>query len=253
MSEDEDLTEHEWLTCTDPARMLGHLFPSNSDRRDRLFAIACCRRIWHLIEDPRSRHAVETAERFVEGLADENELQAAAEQAMSKESGGGCSFPAELAPHPAEAAFCAAAYNCQRGAFDAAWHATCAVGDVTREREGWDEVGRAEQAAQAELIRCIVGNPFHPLPSLAEVADDEFVRLAARVYEDRGLPSGLLDPVACAVLADALEERGGSAPFLDHLRAAVPHVRGCFVLDAILDKPRTSSRRSRSSGSSQTA
>lgn len=40
MSEDEDLTEHEWLTCTDPARMLGHLFPSNSDRRDRLFAIA---------------------------------------------------------------------------------------------------------------------------------------------------------------------------------------------------------------------
>jgi hypothetical protein len=39
------------------------------------------------------------------------------------------------------------------------------------------------------------------------------------------------------VLADALEEAGFvGAEFLAHLRGGGPHYRGCYVIDALLEK-----------------
>jgi hypothetical protein len=68
------MTEQEWLACDDPAPMIdfsrGNMvskdlrldsdrvvqvpdYPESnvSDRKLRLFACACCRRIWHLLKD----------------------------------------------------------------------------------------------------------------------------------------------------------------------------------------------------------
>jgi hypothetical protein len=54
----------------------------------------------------------------------------------------------------------------------------------------------AERAAQAGLLRCIVGDPFCPLtvhPSWLTWNDGEVVRLAQAAYEEGHLPAGTLD------------------------------------------------------------
>jgi hypothetical protein len=60
------MTEQEWLNCTDPFDMVVIPEARKSDRKLRLFVIACCRLVWHL---PSQRHgqAVEIAERFADG------------------------------------------------------------------------------------------------------------------------------------------------------------------------------------------
>src|SRR5438093_6093147 len=76
------VTEAEWLGCTDPDSMLEFLRGRASERKLRLFACACCRRIWHLMPEERSRRAVETGERYADGLAGASELASAREEAQ---------------------------------------------------------------------------------------------------------------------------------------------------------------------------
>jgi hypothetical protein len=44
-------TEEEWQTCPDPWLMLEILGDRVSERKLRLFAMACYRRVWHLLQD----------------------------------------------------------------------------------------------------------------------------------------------------------------------------------------------------------
>ena len=79
------MSEGEWLASTNPGTMLESLTGNLSERKLRLFACACCRRIWHLLSDERSRVALEAAELHADGLVDDVELErssALAEQAF---------------------------------------------------------------------------------------------------------------------------------------------------------------------------
>ncbi len=78
------MTQFGWDVCADPVAMLTFLWQSGrfSERKARLLAAAACRRVWPLLTDERSKGAVEVAERYVDGLAGEDELAASAEAAV---------------------------------------------------------------------------------------------------------------------------------------------------------------------------
>ena len=94
--------------------------------------------------------------------------------------------------------------------------------------------------AQCHLLRDIFGNPFRPAslaPSVLTWNDATVVRLAQATYDERHMPSGLLDNVRLAVLADALEEAGcQDQEILSHCRSGGEHIRGCWVVDLLLGR-----------------
>jgi hypothetical protein len=73
------MTEQEWLTGESPQKMRGRLEESGgtSERKLRLFAAACCRRVGRWLLDPCQHAAVGVLERYADGLATASELYAA--------------------------------------------------------------------------------------------------------------------------------------------------------------------------------
>src|SRR5437868_3836022 len=65
------MTERDWLEGTDPRPMLAFLRDRASERKLRLFACACCRRIQHLFVNQESHDAVRVAEEYADGLTDQ--------------------------------------------------------------------------------------------------------------------------------------------------------------------------------------
>jgi hypothetical protein len=101
-------TEADWLLCKDLRPLLHYLCERGSERKWRLFSVACCRRVDHLITDESSRDAVELAERFADGRATEEELaEAHAKAKQEVEESHHAEWMAE-----AEANFCYTAEYC---------------------------------------------------------------------------------------------------------------------------------------------
>jgi hypothetical protein len=221
--------EAAWESSSDLAGMLAHLREDASDRKLRLFACACCRRVWHLLTDERSRYAVEVAERYADERADFAELRAAA--------------PADILAGDAAHSAAESHLWAYRGYSDAAFRAAQAAAGAAGApwSSAWETAQKAEVAAQCRLLREIFGNPFRPIPVAPAVRawrDGTVVRLAQAAYEERRLPSGLLDDARRSILADALEEAGGEPQIIGHLRSGEEHVRGYWVVDLILSKDR---------------
>jgi hypothetical protein len=203
-------------------------------RRPRLFAAACCRRLWHVLDDEACRRAVEVAERFADERAPDKERARAFRAACR---------PRGRHPPPVlgQADGKSAAYHA--AAFAAAGQASRACTDCSAyalHHFAWNEPGRVaeERAAQVLLLHDIFGgHSRHPPavdPAWLDWNAGTVRRLAEAAYEDRLLPGGTLDNARLAVLADALEEAGcGDAQILDHLRGPGPHVRGCHLVDLL--------------------
>src|SRR2546423_430521 len=74
--EDSTMAEAEWLASTDPTPMLEFLRGKANDRKLRLFACACCYKVWLLL-DGRCRKAIEAAEGFADGRVALDEMETA--------------------------------------------------------------------------------------------------------------------------------------------------------------------------------
>jgi hypothetical protein len=223
------MTEAEWRTCASPTAMLEFLEDRASGRKLRLFAAACCRRWWRWLERPESRRAVEAAERFADALVPKAKLRAA-ERAADTAQAEVCEerdledTPLGASSPAAVKAACMAAFAAQEDAeAAAAWAVVLAR--------------KKEREAQVVLLHDLFGNPFRsaPLdPGWLSWNGGAVARLARAAYDERDLPAGTLDNGQLQVLADALEEAGClDAEILGHLRGPGPHVRGCWVVDAV--------------------
>jgi len=245
------MDEAEWRTCNDPMAMLHALRGILPMRKLRLFACACCRRVWPILSDPRSRSVVEVAERFADDLADATSLEGAREAAYSVHAN--TSSP--------DSGFADSARGMSRSNWEAAQAATMTAmpfstpddaiwcGQATVEQASLAVVSSApedrsesaaeakERASQADVLRCIFGNPCRPPSNHSSWLTPTVGSLAHAAYEKRSLPDGTLDNAQLAVLADALEEAGCTdSEVLSHCRATQLHVRGCWVVDLILGR-----------------
>lgn len=241
-----DMTEQKWLSCADPAPMLYSLRDNDklSDRKLRLFACACCRWGWHLLIDPRSRRAVEVAERYADGLASTEELESAHEAARNAKWD---SFGIEGIYPPGFAAEMTTETECEASAAAVAAVGSCfpfprRIGILRRLLS--KAVREAQKAAQlklqtawshqAHLLRDVFG-PLLFRPVAVEAAwlswhDKLIASMAQQMYDAR-------DFADMPVLADALEEAGcDNADILNHCRQPGEHVRGCWVVDLLLNK-----------------
>jgi hypothetical protein len=244
------VTEHEWDGHVDPDPMLEFLRGTASPRKLRLAACAGARRVWHHLRDARSRRAVVVVERFADGEATAEELDAARHGAGIAEYDVGMTTPspadedAELAEEFAVRAPTAAASTDADLAAAHGWPshaASAAYWEAAGAGGAYDAAQANEYKAQTALIRDVFGNSFRPPPRIDPAwlawRGGAVVQLARAVYEERDLASGHLDAARLAILADMLEEAGATNPqLLGHLRSAGPHVRGCAAVDALLGK-----------------
>jgi hypothetical protein len=242
--------EATWLGCTDPQEMLGAVRANGkpSDRKLRLFACACVRRVWHLLAEGRSRDAVEAAERVADGQtsppgkARADAHAAAANQAASAAAAAASAAVAVLQESSVWGLASGLVPAGLVAAGEAASAAALAVKCAARARgSAGRPAAKGERAYQCKVLRCVFGNPFRPLSAAASgwlAWNEGAVRLLAEAaYEQRDLPAGTLDPARLAILADALEEAGCTeAELLGHLRGPGPHVRGCWAVDLVLGR-----------------
>jgi hypothetical protein len=197
------VTEAEWLACTDPQKMLDFLRGKASDRKLRLFAVARCRQLWHLLTDHRSQRAIEVAERFADRQATKAELGQAAVAARQVEA-----WPDRVRVNEvgARVAISAVVENdpIGNGVWDTAW-------DLGGDNSDMDAL-MAAASKEPSILRDIFDNAFRPVNVDAGWLTPSVVELARTIYDDRTFDR-------MPQLADALEQAGcTNADILAHCR-----------------------------------
>ncbi|VTR96083.1 Uncharacterized protein OS=Sorangium cellulosum (strain So ce56) GN=sce5710 PE=4 SV=1 [Gemmata massiliana] len=210
------MSEVEWLTSSYPPTMLRHLLGVFGDRKFRLFAVACCRRLEEQFLDADDRAALDVVERFADGRASASELAAVSIRASNQVVAG-----AAVRAAPEAAVLVSVGSAALVAARDGDPDHPQGLGDYIASEEG-------ERQSQARLLREIVGNPFRTVVFDPGWRTSTAVALAAQMYESREFG-------AMSILADALQDAGcDSTNVLEHCRGPGPHVRGCWVVDMVL-------------------
>jgi hypothetical protein len=245
------MTEAEWLVSQDPEPMLAFLGDKASQRKLRLFACACCRRIWaHLTARP-SRRVVEVSENYADGRATRRQLTVAWEKADFAFQGIHLAGGGDVDQAPAQAVV---ALGVDLDVAEAVEMAAATLGALAR-GEAYERIWKTpgkehtarwaeddavrlaaeavERRAQADLLRDVIGNPFRSVrvdPSCLRGRRNPIVGIAEACYAEEAFDR-------LPVLADLLEEAGCTdAAILTHCRGGGVHVRGCWVVDLILGK-----------------
>lgn len=214
------MTENDWLLGEKKQAMLQFIRETASARKLRLFLCAVLRSaaVWPQLTSRSSRRAVEVGERYADGMADRVELKAAQSCAY-----GAYSRMVMSARYTQERF----AYLAQQATWSDSFLRTYAMDWLAR------MVKHSSLDIPAALFHEVHGNPFAPAafdPTWRRWGDGTLPRVAQGIYD-----TGVYDQMP--ILADALEDAGCTSPLiLDHCRGPDEHVRGCWVLDLVLER-----------------
>ena len=231
------MTEAEWDACADLTPMLEFLRGKASDRKLRLFAAACVRRVWHLLVDVRSRRVVEVAESFADQETSRELLGSARSEATAAavHGAGYAAYAADYVAEPDLTVDLVARTIAETVAYVWEWEVnddgSLQAGQGLRRHSA--QRGIEQRKGQVSSLREIFGNPFRPVtvsPSWLAWNDGAVRKMAQVIYDDRAFDR-------LPILADALEDAGcADADILAHCRGLGEHVRGCWVVDLLLGK-----------------
>ena len=184
--------------------MLRHVRGYASERKHRLFAVACCRAFADRFPTPAYHDLLELVTVFADGTIARVEMMKGYRAPGSN---------SQLAMAVAGTTDPNAGYAAQK--------------TLLRTLEWHDWV---PATSPQDLLRDIFGNPFRPVAFDPAWRTEAVVGLARGAYEDRAFDR-------LPALADALEDAGcADADILSHCRSAGSHVRGCWVVDLLLGK-----------------
>jgi hypothetical protein len=211
------VTKAEWLACTDPEPMLAFLKGKATDRKLRYFLVGCARRVLPADADEDMIEALAVAERFADGLESHRHL-ARVRSALKTGHTARVSrwFPLYISHIRSVPAWHATREQIVRAAKEGS--VCCAWSSTRRSPSGGLTTmtfPREELAAQACLLRDIIGNPFRPVTVEAAVlgwSESTIPKLAQAIYTERAFDR-------LPILADALEDAGCTdAELLDAIR-----------------------------------
>jgi hypothetical protein len=243
------MDEQDWMTWWDAFDLLSWCEDDEarlSQRKLRLFAVACCRTTWPLLTEDVIRRAIEVAELLADHQATLETLQAArsaaeaARRAAEPAARGaaatredtltyGFASLAELLTQE-EFIYCYMAQDVADAVLGLAFRAATPpqLWGTEHEDAVAEKVGDERGDINCRLVREIFCNPLRPVSIAPAWQTPQALALARTAYDERrweDLP----------LLADALEEAGCTEEaILSHLRGPGPHVRGCWALDLVL-------------------
>jgi len=230
------------MACNEPPTMLELLRCKASSRKMRLYACACCRLVWHLFPHERYHRAIETAERYADGLATRQELTSSKKgihyESIEKDD--------SLTTHLKGAIL----KTTQVRERDIVHYASQQIGAALtfehnpslsrseldplfwdqRRGAAWPKALSYGMPTLAHVFRDVFGNPFRPAAIDQSWVSSTVTALAQAIYEDRAFDR-------LPILADALEDAGCTdTDILAHCRAGGKHARGCWVVDLLLNR-----------------
>ncbi|MBY0526856.1 MAG: hypothetical protein K2R98_25915 [Gemmataceae bacterium] len=221
------MTDTEWLQCADPRLILAYHQHATSDRKLRLFAVACCRAEWALAEQKPSSEVIAALESWADGQATPEQIVAAAKMAAKRPKRKKTPSAGDqlLSIVRIQAMFAAPL----EAATAVSWYSTSALRESPGSAARYNEVLKK----QCDYLRDLFGRPFGhvAIDAAWRKSNHRLIpRLAQAIYEE-----GAFDRIP--ILADALEDAGcTNAAILDHCRQPGEHVRGCWVVDLLLGK-----------------
>jgi hypothetical protein len=221
--------------------LLDYLKGQASERKLRLFAAGCARRFWTLLEE-RVRQGVELAERCADGQVPADRLAAGLRAARSGMTASRKQLKMKAERDAAGCAYTTLHWAMRKqmttaDALRAAQAAQWAAGHLAKaaaarnDRTAEPQAQALEQTAQTEMIHCLFGNPFRPVVFDPAWRTAEVRTLAQTIYDDRDF--GRMKRLATVLGQAGCKDK----EILAHCRHKGEHVRGCWVVDLLLEAP----------------